>query len=326
MMSDTANQPSPPLSVTLVVVPQFSMLSLAICMDGLRIANRESLTPVYDWIVASENGAPVPSSSGLAVTPHVALADIAATSVAIVLAAYQPEAACAPGLMAWLRRQDRLGGIIGCVDTAALVLGRAGLLQGERIAVHHEVVAPFREQLGEAVLLDRTHAFEGRRLSSAGGVATMDMLLAFITDDRGPDLAARVAHAMAYRTGSQERAPERMNLPGGVARIDRRLGRLVALMQDTIEAPLPLAEVFRRAQVDPSTARRLFRRHLRKTPSDYYTRLRLERARTLLRYSHLSVGEIAVAVGFADGPSFSHAYSRAFGKAPSLSRADNPGQ
>ena len=35
------------------------------------------------------------------------------------------------GLVVWLRRQDRHGGIIGCVDTAALVLARAGLLRGE---------------------------------------------------------------------------------------------------------------------------------------------------------------------------------------------------
>jgi AraC family carnitine catabolism transcriptional activator len=314
-----------PLPVTLVLAPRFSFVSLAICMDGLRVANRENMVPAYDWTIASESGGPVASSSGPAIEPGAALSDIAVSPVTIVLTAYEPEAACTPGLLAWLRRQDRQGGIIGCVDTAALVLARAGLLRGERIAVHHEVVAPFREEIGEAVLLDRRFAFEGRRLSSAGGVATMEMLLALIERTRGAQLAARVAHAMNFQSPPDDVGAERNDLPGGLSRMDRRLGRLVAIMQTSLDAPLAIAEICRRAHVEASTARRLFHAHLKVSPRAYYTRLRLERARTLLRYSHLGIAEIAAAVGFADTPSFSHAFKRVFGVAPSRARRDVAG-
>jgi len=310
-----------PLPVTLVVAPRFSFLSLAICMDGLRVANRESVTPAYHWIIASETGEPVASSSGPTIATQVALADLAVSPVTIVLTAYEPEVACTPRLLAWLRRQDRRGGIIGCVDTAALVLARAGLLRGERIAVHHEVVAPFREEIGEAVLLDRRFAFEGRRLSSAGGMATMDMLLALIEATRGAALARRVAHAMAFPFPTSDVAVEREALPAGVSAMDRRLGRLVAIMQSHLEAPLAIAEICRRANVEDSMARRLFQSHLRQSPLAYYTRLRLERARTLLRYSRLGIAEIATAVGFADTPSFSHAFKRVFALPPSQARS-----
>jgi len=325
LMSDLSRRMESPLPVTLVVAPRFSFVSLAICMDGLRVANRENVVPAYDWIIASETGRPVASSSGPAIAPQAALSDLAVSPVTIVLTAYEPESACTPGLLAWLRRQDRRGGIIGCVDTAALVLGRAGLLAGERIAVHHEVVAPFREEIGEAVLLDRRFAFEGRRLSSAGGIATMEMLLAFIEKTRGASLAARVAHAMNFHVPPSEVTAERDALPGGISRMDRRLGRIVAIMQTRLEAPLGVAEICRRAHVEESTARRLFRSHLKQSPSAYYTRLRLERARTLLRYSRLGIAEIAAAVGFADTPSFSHAFKRVFGLPPSRARRDFAG-
>ena len=315
----------PPLPVTLVVAPRFSFVALAICMDGLRIANRENVVPAYDWIVAGETGRPVTSSSGPSITPQAGLADLAVSPVTIVLTAYEPEAACTPALLAWLRRQDRRGGIIGCVDTAALVLARAGLLRGERIAVHHEVAAAYREEIGEAVLLDRRFAFEGRRLSSAGGIATMEMLLAFIERTRGRPLADRVAHAMTFEMPASDVAAERDGLAGGLARTDRRLSRLVAIMQSRLEAPLEVAEICRRAHVEGSTARRLFRAHLKQSPAAYYTRLRLERARTLLRYSHLGIAEIAAAVGFADAPSFSHAFKRVFGQPPSRARKDASG-
>jgi len=314
-----------PIPVTLVVAPRFSFVALAICMDGLRVANRENLAPAYDWVVAGETGRPVASSSGPSITPQRALAELAVSPVTIVLTAYEPEAACTPALLAWLRRQDRRGGIIGCVDTAALVLARAGLLRGERIAVHHEVVAAYREEIGEAVLLDRRFAFEGRRLSSAGGIATMEMLLAFVEKTRGRALAGRVAHALNFAWPASEAAAARDGLADGLSRIDRRLSRLVAIMQTHLDAPLAIAEVCRRAHVEASTARRLFAKHLQQSPSAYYTRLRLERARTLLRYSHLAVAEIADAAGFADAPSFSHAFKRVFGAAPSRARIDFSG-
>ena len=314
-----------PLPVTLFVAPRFSFLSLAICMDALRVANRECIAPAFHCILASESGAAVACSSGPDVTPQAALSDIAVSPVTIVLTAYEPEAACTPGLLAWLRRQDRQGGIICCVDTAALVLARAGLLRGERIAVDHEVVQPFREEIGEAILLDKRYAFEGRRLSSAGGMATMEMVLALIEHTRGAALARRVAHAMSFQMPPAERMPEGEALPGGLSSIDRRLGRMVAIMQSHLETPLPVAEVCRQAHVEDSTARRLFRTRLKESPGAYYLRLRLERARTLLRYSHLAVAEIAAAVGFADTPSFSHAFRRVFGLPPSRDRADASG-
>ena len=314
-----------PLRVTFVIAPHFSFLSLAICMDSLRVANREALVPAYHWMIASESGAPVASSSGPEVAPQAALRDIAVSPVSIVLTAYEPEAACTPGLMAWLRRQDRLGGLIGCVDTGALVLGRAGLLRGARVAVHTEVVAPYREELGEAIRPDRRFALEGRRLSSAGGMATMDMVLALIEATRGRALAQRVAHVMSYERPASAMAAERETLPSGLSGLDRRLGRMVAIMQTRLERPLGTAEVCRRARVEASTARRLFRRALRVSPSAYYLRLRLERARTLLRYSRLGMAEIAAATGFADASSFSHAFKRVFGLPPSHARRDVTG-
>ncbi len=323
-MVDAKPHPERSLAVALVVAPQFSYLSLAILMDGLRVANRTGADPAFDWTIAAATEEPVPSSSGPAVTPMTTLADLPFAPIGIVLTAYEPEAACTPELLTWLRRQDRQGAIIGCVDTGALVLSRAGLVRGERIAVHPEVVSPFREAIGEAVLLDRRFAFEGRRLSSAGGIATMDMLLALIEKTQGSGLARRVSEVMMF-----DAAPTEFTRPGlgtgGVYGIDPRLGRMIAIMRDHIETPIGIADVCARARVEPSTARRLFQRRIGRTPSAYYLRLRLERARTLLSYSHLAVAEIAMAVGFVDAASFSHAFKRVYGLPPSHARHDSAG-
>lgn len=311
--------------VTFVVAPMFSYLSLAICIDALRVANRLTAELTFDWAIAGESGGTIPSSSGPAVVPHTAYSDIAHSPVAIVLTAYDPESACTPALLAWLRRQDRLGAIIGCVDTGALVLARAGILRGRRVAAHQEVVAPFREEMGESVLLDRRHAFDRGLCSSAGGFATMDMIVHLIGRLQDAGLAKRVAKLMNFESPQSEHITEDPVYPGGPTRIDRRLGRMVTLMQANLESPLPVTTVCARAMVEESTARRLFQRHFRQSPRAYYMQLRLDHARNLLRYSQLRVEDIATAAGFADGSSFSRAFSRAYGAPPSRARTDHGG-
>lgn len=313
-----------PVGVTLIVAPKFSHLSLAILMDGLRIANRISSSRAFEWTVAGVSRDPVPSSSGLSVAPQASLSDIEYAPVAIVLTAYEPEAACTPALINWLRRQDRRGAILGCVDTGALVLARAGLIGGARIAVHPEVVQPFREEIGEAVLLDRRFVFEARRLSSAGGFATMDMLLALMERTHGIATAQQVARTLMFETPPSEYTQAAF-ATGGLMSLDPRLGRLVTVMQEHIDNPLHIDDLCRQAKVTPSTARRLFNRRLGIAPSEYYVQLRLERARTLLRYSHLPIAEIAIATGFADPASFTHAFRRRYGHPPSRARQDSSG-
>jgi len=65
---------------------------------------------------------------------------------------------------------------------------------------------------------------------------------------------------------------------------------------------------------------RLFKRLLRQTPAQYYVGLRLARARHLLRNSQHQVGIIASRCGFDNHETFSRAYRRAFGVAPSQDR------
>lgn len=314
-----------PLPVTLVIVPRFPLLSFAACTEVMRVANRESLRTAFSWTVATADGRPVQSSSGIPGPPAVALSDIAVSPITIVLSSYAPEKACVPALTDWLRRQDRAGGTIGCVDTAALILARAGVLGRDPLAVHHEVAAAFREELGEVVALDRLFTCGPRRMSSAGGTATMDMMLALVDRVRGPALAARVAEVIYHPRQPAEAPAQRPRGDTALARVDRDLARCVEIMQTHLETPLAAEAVARMAKVPPWRMRRLFRRHLDRSPAAYYLDLRLERARTLLAYSHAPVGEVALACGFPDTASFSHACRRRFGAPPSRLRRDASG-
>jgi transcriptional regulator GlxA family with amidase domain len=53
---------------------------------------------------------------------------------------------------------------------------------------------------------------------------------------------------------------------------------------------------------------------------EHYRRLRLDRARLLLRESAMPVLDVALATGFASASQFSRAYRRAFSESPKATR------
>lgn len=315
-----------PLTVSLLLAPGFPLLSLAICTESLRVANRELGSTFFGRQILTFDGSPAHSSSGIELSGDAAFGDVHFAPVVLVLSSYQPEEASRPDLLAWLRRQDRQGALLGCIDTGAYLLAKAGLLNGRHVVAHHETLPAYEELFGEAVLLDRLFALEGRIASSAGGMATMDMMLKVIAQFIGQRLSDRVAHVLNYRVHGQDDAISTSTADAAIGRVDRRLGRLVEIMQAHLENPIALADVCAVARVDVSTARRLFQRHFRETPGRYYLRLRLDRARSLLTNSALPVGQIAAMAGFSDQSTFSRAYHRHVGRPPSKDRLANPGQ
>ena len=318
MADDTATT-----HVTLVIVPRFPLLSLAMCTESLRVANRESLAPAFSWSIASVDGEPVASSSGIDITPSQSLDEIAVAPVILVLASYQPEQAYIPKLLNWLRRQDRRGSLIGCVDTGALILAKAGLLTNMAVSVHRESVDPMREAFGAEIVYDRLYAVSGRRLSSAGGVATFDMMLALIARFKGERLADRIADVLNHRRIGP--APRAGDPPAAIAAADPGLMRLVEVMQANLEEPLAIADICRAADLPDWRARRLFARYLGRSPAAYYRHLRLERARHLLSYGHAPIKQIALASGFADSAAFCNAFKAAYGARPSRYRRARTG-
>jgi transcriptional regulator GlxA family with amidase domain len=92
-------------------------------------------------------------------------------------------------------------------------------------------------------------------------------------------------------------------------------------METNVEAPLSVAQVAQRAGVGQRRLARLFSRSLGSPPHRYYVRLRLDRARELLRHGQLPVGEVALATGFSSQAHFARAYKAHHGCRPSVDQA-----
>jgi transcriptional regulator GlxA family with amidase domain len=74
--------------------------------------------------------------------------------------------------------------------------------------------------------------------------------------------------------------------------------------------------------LSPSRLRHKFKAEIGITPTLYLQRLRLQRARELLKCEGLSVKEVRAAVGIESDSYFAHQFKRAYGISPSKSRND----
>jgi transcriptional regulator GlxA family with amidase domain len=81
-----------------------------------------------------------------------------------------------------------------------------------------------------------------------------------------------------------------------------------------------VAEAAREACLSPFHFHRLFTSFHDTTPHRYLTRLRLQRARTLLRGTTRDVTEVAFACGFESLGSFTTLFTRTFGISPARFR------
>jgi AraC-like DNA-binding protein/quercetin dioxygenase-like cupin family protein len=103
----------------------------------------------------------------------------------------------------------------------------------------------------------------------------------------------------------------------------RRLDSLWRLVDDDLAHPWTLMELAKKAGVSDEHLRRLSLVEVGRSPLRQVTWLRLTRASALLQTTRMKLEEIAQRVGYGDAFSFSTAYSRWFGMAPSAGRADN---
>lgn len=155
-------------------------------------------------------------------------------------------------------------------------------------------------------------------MTSSGGNAPLDMFLQMVSRDHGPKLSNAVSDMfICDRIRSefdQQRVPLRQLHNGGESK--PKLVDAIELMENNLEEPICLDELATFVGVSRRQLERMFLKYLNCSPSRYYLRLRLDRARQLLKQSSMSIVEISAACGFISTPHFSRCYRKHIGITP----------
>jgi AraC family carnitine catabolism transcriptional activator len=301
--------------VDFILVPRFSMIALFGAMEPMRVANRFA-GPVFSWWFVSADGQPVAASNEIPVSVSGDLKSITHPTMAVVCASYEPSRGATKPMLATIRRLARDKVLLAGIDTGPFLLAEAGVLDGHRATCHWEGLPGFRESFPEVQVRQSLYEVDRRRMTSAGGAAAIDMMLAWIADLLGRSLAITVADQLLHFRLSGHEEEARAPATERYGTDDRRLLSIIAAMEVHMEEPLDAAALAEIGGLSERHMERLFRLRLKQRPMGVYQRLRLERAERLLNYSTISVRDAAVATGFASLAQFSRAFKARFGKTP----------
>jgi AraC family carnitine catabolism transcriptional activator len=309
-----------PETIGFLLLPRFSMMAFFAAVEPLRIANRISGKPLFRWLLISEDGQPVTSSSGMTLVADHSILDIRSLPSLAVCSGFEPESHLNRALTGWMHRLDGGGCVLGGLDTGCFLLAAAGLLDGERVTLHWESLPAFRERFPTISTSDELFELGARRFSCAGGAAAMDMALDVIARRHGTALAVDVSEQLVHDRMRTRTDQQRMTLARRLGTHKRQLVDAVALMEQNLDTPLSLEELAKRCRVSLRQLQRLFEQELSTSPRAWYLRLRLERARHLLKETDLDILSIGLSSGFTSSSSFSRAYRNYFGHSPRQTR------
>ena len=297
-----------------LLIPQFTVLSLASAIEPLRIANRY-VNGAYDWRLISLAGGAVPDDNGIEIATHQSIRDVSDVGTLFICADQHPEHHVSDELIAWLRKLSAQGATLVSIDSAAFVLARAGLLEGHKVTMHWEVTSAFAERYPDIEVVNTLFEVEEGPISCAGGTAVLDLMLNLIEADQGSDVAQRVAEHCVREKFRRGGDSQRMRPPHERLAIAMQAGEAAG------EGRVEVGQIAQMVGVSERQLLRLYRRYLGETPARFHLAQRLDRARALLRSTTMSVTEVCTACGFQSPAHFARTYRKAYGHSPSQERA-----
>ncbi len=305
-----------PRHFVFVLLHKFTMLSFSCAIEPLRLANYVAGKPLYTWRLAGEGGVDATCSNGTTFRLDMGLSDVDREDTIMVCGGIDVQRATTKPVLNWLRREARRGTTIGGMCTGAYALAKAGLLDGKRATIHWENQDGFLEEFEAVKLTKSVFVMDGNRLTSAGGTASIDLMLKIIATDQGNDLANTVADLLIYSTIRTDQDTQRLSIPTRIGVRHPKLSQVIQMMEGNIEDPLSPADLAEQVGMSTRQLERLFRRYLNRSPKRYYMELRLQKARNLLMQTDMSVINVALACGFASPSHFSKCYRSHYSTTP----------
>lgn len=306
-------------TVGFYLVPDFPMMAFASAIEPLRAANRLTGERLFAWRFVSREGKSVRASNGIEIAVHGGVGD--ATPMDMLLACAGTETGAGDAALAkWLRALARGDTALGGISLGAYVLAHAGLLDGRRCALHWESLGAFRERFPRIRTTTDIFVIDGSRYTCSGGTAALDMMLELITARHGRALANDVSEQFIHPRIRSTHDTQRMALQSRLGIANAKLIAAVGKMEQSADEPRAVREIAGAVGLSPRQLERLFTRYLRASPSHYYLKLRLERARAMLLETTKPILDVAVACGFSSASHFSRCYRAAYGHKPSDER------
>lgn len=271
----------------------------------------------YRLRYVSADGEPVGTSIGLRLAVDGSAADVTQADTVIIPGGDGiPTGALSAELRDATRHLVSVGGRVASICTGAFLLAAVGALDGRRATTHwaHAPllarVCPTAEVVPDAIFVS-----DGKLHTSAGVSAGIDLALALVEADHGPDLARDVAQQLVVymqRPGGQSQFSAMLNISKGTEASVRRVVDAVSAHPDL---PYDMNELAKIAGLSSRHLARLFLTEVGMTPVKFVEQVRIDTAKALLLRGE-SVSATTYRAGFQNAETMRRTFVNRLGMPP----------
>jgi len=306
---------SVPRRVAILVYEGVTLLDVAGPAEVFQTANRFGAD--YRVVLLSPTGEDVTSNLGFGVSVDRAVSAELAPDTYLVPGADHIPRTRVPRDLADAARVPAAGARrIASICTGAFILAAAGLLDGKRATTHWKVTDKLATRCPTCrVEPDAIYVRDGDTYTSAGVTSGIDLALALLEEDYGPDLTREVARALVVymqRSGGQSQFSAPLQGPPPRSPALRKVADLVTADPQKDHS---LNELAKHLNVSTRHLTRLFREELSTTPARYVENIRFDMARALLDQGHTAT-QAATLAGFPSYESMRRVFARKLSISP----------
>lgn len=301
--------------VVLVVFPDLQLLDLAGPLEVFAMADRFSDSELSEYVaeVVSPDAGAIRASSGLEIGANRAIGACRGPIDTLVVVGGRgvAQAIVDDRLVAWIRSAAQRSRRVTSVCSGAFLLARAGLLDGRRATTHWATSARLARMFPE-VTVDPDPIFirDGNVWTSAGVTAGMDLALALVEDDLGPERAREIARYLVLfvqRSGGQSQFSAQL----AAQRPERdTLVQLASWIADHLGDDLSVPVLAARTSMSVRNFSRRFAQEFGSTPAAYVEAVRVEAGRRLLESTRRGLTDIARDCGFGTVETMHRSFQR----------------
>lgn len=189
-----------PANIAILIFDDVEVLDFTGPFEVFSVADELESHQLFRTFTVSPLPGTVRAHHGLKVVPDYTLESCPAPHVLIVPGGAGTRMLMQqPAILEWIQRTARRAELVMSVCTGALVLAKAGLLDGLRVTTHHGRLDRLA-QLAPSATVDPSARFHdnGKILTAAGISAGIDCALHAVRRLAGANLAANTARYMEY--------------------------------------------------------------------------------------------------------------------------------
>ncbi len=280
--------------------------------------------PRLKFKLASIDGKPVKTHTGMILTPDCSITDIETSSITYLPALWRnpkPILHRNRGIKDWLNEQSEKGGIITGVGTGCCFMAEAGLLDNQPATTHWYFFEEFEKRYPKVKLKRDYFITRANNIYCAASVNSLaDLTVHFIQDTYGSSIARLVERHFFHEVRQAYNQAHNHGQGGVPIHPDEDITQAQEWLNDEALLNIQIQDIAKRLGMSVRTLNRRFKKVCNTTPLQYKQKIRMKTAGELLQTSNLTIAEISDKTGYHDLAHFTDLFKRSYGTTPSQYR------